>query len=251
MEQTMDFDKTERPGRRVFMRDGIALLAAGSVPVALSGCATAGTYEHAGDHQALPITAGDEWLYDELNGYNRAHQAKIRYVAEAGTPLALRLDVEGRPLSGLRTGLREEYDAPWVVTRDAVYDYDNIYDPPLPVLPTLLEPGTRESWQSMVTHDAQSRPLRWHVQIDALGMEQITVPAGTFDALRVRRLIKFEHPDVFRNHSERVENLWYVPEVKRWVKREWRGQYLQKLRTRAPALREDWIVWELTRFTVA
>jgi len=39
--------------------------------------------------------------------------------------------------------------------------------------------------------------------------------------------------------------------VKRWVKREWRGQYLQKMRARMPYFREDWIVWELTSFRVA
>lgn len=247
----MESDETRGKERRLFMRSGIALLAAGAVPALLSGCAMAGQYSKVGDHDASAITAGDEWAYDELNGYNRERQAQIRYIAEAGASPVLRLEVEGKPLSGLRHDQREEYDAPWVVTRDSVYDYDNLYNPPLPLLPALLEPGARESWQSMVVHDPKSRARRWHVQIDALRTESVTVPAGTFEALNVRRLIKFEHPDFFRSHSERVENLWYAPEVKRWVKREWRGQYLQKMRARMPYFREDWIVWELTSFSVA
>lgn len=247
----MESDEKRGQERRLFMRNGIALLAAGSVPALLSGCATAGLYSKVGDHDASAIATGDEWAYDELNGYNRERQAQIRYIAEAGASPVLRLEVEGKPLSGLRHDQREEYDAPWVVTRDSVYDYDNLYNPPLPLLPALLEPGARESWQSMVVHDPKSRARRWHVQIDALRTESVTVPAGTFEALNVRRLIKFEHPDFFRSHSERVENLWYAPAVKRWVKREWRGQYLQKMRARMPYFREDWIVWELTSFRVA
>ncbi len=237
--------------RRVFMRNGVALLAAVSAPALLSGCVAAGRYARGSDHDAAGISAGDEWLYDELNGYNRERMAEIRYVAEQGAPPVLRVEVDGKPLSSLRSGQREEYDAAWVVARDAVYDFENRYDPPLPLLPSRLEPGTRESWQAMVTHNQKEKPLRWHVQIDALGIEQVKVPAGSFEALRIRRLIKFEHPDFFRNHSARTETLWFAPEVKRWVKREWLGEYLQKTRSRAPAYREDWIVWELSRFSGA
>jgi hypothetical protein len=251
MEQQMNPAETHRQPRRIFMRNGIALLAAGSVPALLSGCATAGRYAAQDDHAASVITAGDEWAYDELNGYARERVAQLRYVAEQGSPPSLRLEVAGKPLSGVRSEQHEEYDAAWVVARDTVYDTENRYDPPLPLLPALLEPGAHENWQSMVTNDDTSRPRRWHVQIDALQTEQVTVPAGTFEALRVRRLIKFEHPDFFRSHSERVDTLWYSPQVKRWVKREWQGQYLQKMRSRIPYFREDWIIWELTAFRVA
>lgn len=219
-------------------------------PLWLAGCATARQYEQA-EHMAAQLATGDEWTYEELNGYNRERQAGIRYVVEQADPPRLLVEVDGKPLSGLRSGQFEAYAAPWVVSRDTVYDRDNRYDAPLPVLPARLEPGVREAWQSMVTTDPKERPRRWHVQIDTLGYERVTVPAGEFEALRVRRLIKFEHPDFFRTQSERVEHLWFVPEVKRWVKREWRGQYMPKLRSRHPLLREDWIVWELSRFTVA
>jgi len=244
-------DTSERPpsGRRSMVRGVFALIAGGAVSPLLSGCAAAGLYRGPEGRDAPAISTGDEWLYDELNGYNRERVALMRYVTEQTSPLILRLEVEGKPLSGLRTDQREEYDAPWVVSRDAVYDWQNHYVPALPLIPALLEPGVRESWQSMVTHDEKERARRWHVQLDVIGRERVEVPAGAFDALRIRRLIKFEHPDFFRSNSERVETLWYAPEVKRWVKREWRGEYLQKMRKRTPALREDWIVWELRRFS--
>jgi hypothetical protein len=53
----------------------------------------------------------------------------------------------------------------------------------------------------MGTTDPKERPRRWHVQIDTLGHERVIVPAGEIEALRVRRLIKFEYPDFFRHHE--------------------------------------------------
>lgn len=240
------------PRRRTLLRNGAVLaLSAGASPALLTGCVSAARFQAAEGHVATTIVDGDEWSYDELNGYNGKRAAQLRFVAEHGNPPALRVSVDGSPLSGLRDGQLEAYDSAWVVTRDGTYDRNNRYDPPLPLLPERLEAGARESWQSMVTHDENERALRWHVQIDALGHERIDVPAGSFDSLRVRRLIQFEHPDFFRSHSERVETLWYAPEVKRWVKRQWQGSYRPKLDSRTPTLREDWIVWVLTGFTVA
>ncbi len=248
----MDSGNTHQDERRTFLRNGAVLVVATTpIPILLSACATPGQFDMGDSRMAAAIHAGDAWEYDELNGYNRERVAQIRYVAEQGDPPVLRVEVKGRPLSGLRCGQLEGYAAPWVVRQDAVYDFENRYDPPLPLLPALLEPGVNETWQSMVKHDEKDRALRWHVRIEVLGIEPVTVPAGSFDALPVRRTIRFEHPDFFRALSERTDTLWFVPEVRRWVKREWRGQYLQKMRPDAPTLREDWIVWELTRFTAA
>lgn len=215
----------------------------------IAGCATTPRFETA-ETEGPVLIVGDRWDYRELNGYSHEQQADIRYMVYQVDPPRLNVEVDGKPLSALRSGQIEEYAAPWAVSRDTIYDCDNRYDAPLPLLPARLEPGARESWQSMVTTDPKERPRRWHVQIDALGYERVIVPAGDFEALRVRRLIKFEHPDFFRTQSARTEHLWYAPEVRRWVKREWHGEYLPKLRSRHPPLREDWIVWELTGFTV-
>lgn len=248
----MDSRNTYQDDRRAFLRTGAVLAVATTpIPFLLSACTTPGSFGTGDTRMAATIRTGDAWDYDELNGYNRERVAQVGYVAERGDPPALRVEVKGKPLSGLRSGQLEDHAAPWVVKQDAVYDFENRYDPPLPLLPARLEPGATETWQSMVKHDEKDRALRWHVQIEASGIERVNVPAGSFDALPVRRTIRFEHPDFFRALSERTDTLWFVPEVRRWVKREWRGQYLQKMRPDAPTLREDWIVWELTRFTAA
>lgn len=234
--------------RRVFVGNGAATLLLAGLPMYMSACATARRYEVTDDGTPIPLAVGDEWLYLESNGYNREPLADVRYVVDRVAPPRLRIEVDGKPLSGLRSGQFEEYATPWAVVRDTVYDLENRYESPLPLLPGQLEPGVRESWQSRVSSDPKEAPRRWNVQIDALGFERVSVPAGEFDALRIRRLIKFEHPDFFRSQSERTEQIWYAPQVRRWVKREWTGQYMPKLRSRHPLLREDWIVWELKSF---
>lgn len=237
-------------GRRRFMQAGLMMLA----PAWLAGCVNTRQFERAesvaSDAVAKP-QVGDSWSYRELNGYNRNIEGELRYTVEQADALWLSVELEGTSASALRGGQKELYAAPWAVMRDTVYDRQNTYNPPLPVLPSDLTPGTREFWQSMVTSDPKERARRWHVQLDVLGEERITVPAGEFDAVHVRRIVRFEHPSFFRTDSVRTEHLWYSPQVKHWVKREWRGTYRQTLRTRQPEFREDWIVWELTRFNVA
>lgn len=248
----MDQDSIDITGarRRDFMRraGGTALLTLS--PALLTACVSTGRFVPDGRPVAA-VRPGDEWVYAELNGYNREHRAEVRYVTEDTAALSLRVEVNGTPLSDLRTGQQERYAEAWAVERDTVYDLDNRYDPPLPVLPTVLEPGVRQYWESRVTTDPDESARRWHVQLDVLGEERVQVPAGEFEALHVRRLVRFEHPDFFRSQSERTEHLWYVPEVRRWVKREWKGQYMPKLRSRHPMLYEDWIVWELKSWSVA
>ncbi|WP_018410952.1 DUF3108 domain-containing protein [Methyloversatilis thermotolerans] len=240
------------PIRRRMLTRAPGLVLMGALPLGLAGCVSARLYEHAdAPPDGLKVSVGDAWSYREINGYNRERVADVRYTVRGTTPLELEVEVDGKPLSALRSGQIERYAAPWVVAQDTVYDRDNRYEPPLPVLPTVLEPGVRESWQSMVIDDPKDRARRWHVQLDVLGEERVTVPAGEFDALRIRRLIKFEHPDFFRMFSERREELWYAPEIRRWIRREWSGSYQQRMRSRAPLLREDWIVWELQTFTQA
>jgi hypothetical protein len=50
------------------------------------------------------------------------------------------------------------------------------------------------------------------------------------------------------NRYNRSDVIWYSPQVNRWVKREWSGDYVSSGLTGAPAGvrgREDWVLWQL------
>jgi hypothetical protein len=93
--------------------------------------------------------------------------------------------------------------------------------------------------------------LRWTQQLHADRWERVEVPAGSFDCLRISRVIGYQHPDPFRGFSTRNDVIWYSPQVNRWVKRVWSGDYVSSGLTGGPAGvrgREDWVQWELLAY---
>jgi hypothetical protein len=79
----------------------------------------------------------------------------------------------------------------------------------------------------------------------------VRVPAGDFDALRIRRAVWFQHMDWGRIMSRRTETLWYAPSVNRWVQREWSGEFKWDSGERGGWFQEDWVAWRLVEYKPA
>lgn len=62
--------------------------------------------------------------------------------------------------------------------------------------------------------DASSRQER---EVKVVGWEEVAVPAGKFRALKIVSEGRYSRTDVFGSGTSR-NVIWYVPEVKRWVK---------------------------------
>lgn len=100
-----------------------------------------------------------------------------------------------------------------------------------------------------------------------MGWERIKVPAGEFDAIKVKRIVYFDYlqPNV-RGRSEILEFEWFAPAVKQSVRREASAWYLSYLYgdgspgfIRAAArdggggprfVRDDWLTSELVSYSV-
>ena len=75
----------------------------------------------------------------------------------------------------------------------------------------------------------------------------VTVPAGHFTALRYFNLIDFRYPNTTgRNAGQRKENIWFAPEIGRWVVRESSGTFRQDV---AEEFNESSYRWELLSWT--
>ena len=87
--------------------------------------------------------------------------------------------------------------------------------------------------------------MQWiQVHSRATAAERVTVGAGTFDTLRIDKIIRLNHQDSSRAQYLRRDSLWLAPELGRWVARETNGEYW--VANRKPALyREDHLRWEL------
>ncbi|MGE0800268.1 MAG: DUF3108 domain-containing protein [Lautropia sp.] len=225
----------------------------------LTGCATAAPPVDSPAFSAPRVRPGDRWAYREINRYNQTAVADVDIIVTGAQPLACR--VERRPTETTAGAVQrhgasdeERYATAWTVLHEPTYDLTLDFAEPMPLLPAALQVGATQRNVTSFTVSGYSRRYRWDQRLRAIGAERIATPAGSFDCLVVRREIYFESPDPFRLNSSRVDQIWYAPAINRWARREWTGDYLSEtsLDDRfAGRRREDWVRWELTRYTPA
>lgn len=213
---------------------------------AAGGCATGAAVPAPAGADPLPVPTlgvGDRWSWRLVNRYNGGSMGELTETVTAVTP-EIRIRVEG---GGAPAPLAERYADPWRVVEETTFEHPVTFDVPMPLVPPAARPGAAISTSGRYTSPFGSGTYAWQQRLRAVRWERITVPAGTFDALRIDRLVNLEHPDRFRYFAERTDVLWVSPQVGRWVAREWTGSFMPGSPTgRAGRAREDWVRWELT-----
>jgi hypothetical protein len=218
----------------------------------LAGCATLGEQEAALASKWLaggppPLAVGDRWIHEVVNRYNGSITDRIETTVVETGPLA-RLRVVS--LSSGRVSEERQPDA-WSVLAESTFDLPITFESPMPLVPS--DPGGRSLLSR--THyraEGHSDRLPWEQQLWLDRVESVSVPAGRFECLRIVRMIRFRHPDIFRLHPERTDVLWYAPAARRWVQREWTGSYMPGTPTRwAGRNRDDWVLYRLEAFALA
>lgn len=146
--------------------------------------------------------------------------------------------------------LPSEIQDPWgMVVVDPHWGDVQVYEMPIPLWPTQLEPGWKSHFSTRYKTPADQDSLPWEQTMKAQAWESVTVPAGQFKALRFTNEIKFTHPDFSRTDSMRQETLWFAPEVGRWVARESRGTYYVADSTIMQPYNENAFRWELLQWS--
>ena len=187
---------------------------------------------------------GQSWTYRQLNFFNSGVLASIR---ESVSSVGVTIDVARKRIDG--TALPAERDAAWgQLLRDPVWDYPLNFETPVPLWPATLTVGAKASVQTRYRMDGGS--IRYWVQVSSTvrGWERVAVAAGTFDTMRIERLLRLQHQDHVRSETVRRDVLWLAPEVGRWVARETSGEYFnegERNFLQAPS-QEDHFRWELT-----
>lgn len=228
----------EHPARR-------RLLVGTAAALVLPGCATR-RFEPppAGAITALAPRVGQQWRYAEIDLYRRTQRSElVARCVESGA-------------QGIRIALEESNGKPrddeiWAdashIVQEPSYDITQRFDTPLPVLPIPLAAGV--SSRTLTTYRFPASPdfpLWWSDWLVARGWQRVRVPAGEFLALRVERSIQFRHSEiVLREDCRRWDTAWYAPEVRRWVRREWTGEWRLPGGPPRPLLEEDRVRWEL------
>jgi hypothetical protein len=159
--------------------------------------------------ESLPsVTVGDTWTLRSADRFQRTSEESTIAITEV-TPQRLAFTVDGK--AGYALGQRWQ----WVSADGA------------PLEDFLRFPLTQnKSWKNTY-ETAANDGLTWLMEdtYTVLGEEQVTVPAGVFDAIVIQR-IRYEQPKqapVGFNLLSRwsiTTTEWYAPKAKRTIKRE-------------------------------
>ena len=107
-----------------------------------------------------------------------------------------------------------------------------------------LEPGRR--WSTRVEAVNPQGDVRYSVRVDAevAGRERVSVPAGSFDAVKIVRSIYVGDAAMPLTETTIMETEWYAPALGRAVRLERSSRWLN-LAVRFSLVRGDWTIHEL------
>ena len=176
----------------------------------LAGCAT--LQGAPGPAASAPtFQAGDRFVYHVEDGFRLKTVWDETHVISTATPPQTTVSISaiGPTVNDSRT---EVWSSPGVVVAGAVFDNETRrFDPPLIRYRYPLNVG--DHWQQRMRdlgHD--SRPYGGiERDVRVRGYEQVTTPAGTFDAMRIDVFMRLDDETFWRHPTECVYTIWYAP----------------------------------------
>ena len=163
---------------------------------------------------AMVPKAGDNWVYKLTDrDYSIVRERKYTFRVESVSDTSIQVR------TGSRTWFRYTHD--WNLMANTPGDgIERRFDPPVPIFSFPLEPG--KTWQGKYRNSrGDGRVFDNDRSVTVEGWEEVTVPAGTFKALKVSSLTYYRRVDGGGSGGGRIVfNYWYAPEVGRPVRIE-------------------------------
>jgi hypothetical protein len=125
----------------------------------------------------------------------------------------VRVTQSGDRVDNVRTEL---WAAPGLVAVGALYDHETRrFATPLQRYNFPLKPGESwNQWVDNVNESAQSQgAINRYVVVD--GWERVATPAGSFNAIRLRVLMRLDDGEFWRGPTTCSDVVWYAPEARR------------------------------------
>jgi hypothetical protein len=210
---------------------------------------------------AAALRPGSVWRYAVRDGYTGNARGTIEYRVRAIEGDAVAVDVRTPYAESTELYTREGNWLRRPATNMQVFSYAPAYR----AFDFPLEAGKRWQEQLTATDPADGRSFPVTVRGHVSGWKRIQVPAGTFDALEVRRTVFFDYFELgVRGQSIIYETDWYAPSVQQVVRRETISKFLRLADAPRPAgfvrvsdddhsdgggvpywERDEWLVYEL------
>lgn len=193
------------------------------------------------------VRAGDQWTYQITDRYTNL---KSTVVVEVATVTDSRIYTRSvrSPLATLElaaaAGVVDVWDRDWNPMRQGEIEYSPFY----PSAQFPLE--SAKSWSGNVAFDTGSgETVRHQLTAQVAGWERITVPAGTFDAVKIAVRGHFQVSSALGGGTGAINDAaWYAPVLRQFVKREIQHRGFGVDPRMAPAMSrvERYERWELT-----
>ena len=198
------------PSARPATESGGSKTAQALPPVQIASAAPS-TAAIAASRAAILPKVGSDWTYVLTErDYGTQKENKLRRTVDTVT------EKEYRERAGDGSLLVYTHDGN-LTRREFKNGEVRTWDPFQPRFVYPLEPG--KTWEQKYLYRRPDREFDNEATVTVVGWEKVTVPAGTFQALKISSVTWYRRKD--NNFTGRVAtNFWFVPEVKRWVKLE-------------------------------
>ncbi len=237
------------PGARITRRQVLSLPLAAVLP----GCAMLEAPGGQAVDEYTPPPPGTVLRYATRDGYRGTPLEEARWAFAASGSRFENLGYEeagnggfGEALAPMATRVHDASGA--LLSWERADGSITRFDPPLRVLPFPLVPGARMRQDGVARTGARTRPVVMLLRVG--GWERITVPAGSWDTIRIDRDLWLGDHDFHRTETRRTETDWYAPQSGVVVRSSEDSAHQDLLMSRprfgpAPVRRGDWRVREL------
>lgn len=201
-----------------------------ALAIVTAGCMSAGERGDAtGPVAAAPApTVGARWTYRGREGFRSPviWEETHEVTAVGADGLSVRVTLKG---SSLDLERREVWAAPGLVRTGALMDIETRrFATPLIRYRFPLAPG--ETWSQWVDNynETSSRSGQINRYVRVGGWEKVATPAGVFDAIRLRVLMRLDDEEFWRYPTTCNYLIWYAPAVGAPVREEKEAEYLER-----------------------
>jgi hypothetical protein len=201
------------------------LLAAGAA--LLPGCVSVGGSD--GPPAPAPVyRVGDRWVYRASDGFrapvtwDETHEV----IAVDAQGITVRVTQKGPTVDNTRT---EQWLAPGVVSVGALFDNETRqFKTPLTRFQFPLTP--RASWNQRIVNFNEATQQTGQVSrfVQVGGWVKVQVPAGEFDAILLRVIMRLDDETFWRHATECNYEIWWAPKVGAPVREFKQADYLEK-----------------------
>jgi hypothetical protein len=200
-----------------------------ALALSLAGCAGFDYGTTSGPPAAAPtLKVGDRWVYRGREGFRVGMEWEETHEVTAidANGITVHITYDGERLKGDRF---ETLQAPGLVKQGTLMDIETRrFAEPLQRYVFPLTQG--ETWNQWVDNlnetTRKSGSINRYVRVE--GWQQVATPAGTFDAIRMRVLMRLDDEEFWRYPTTCNYLVWYAPAVGATVREEKEAEYLEK-----------------------